>query len=144
LLLALVAASLVIPLAQKKRLIDDMEPQVATAMEAAKEGSRLKRSIELFATGSAELVALRESRPAIVAIIDEFSRVLPDDTWLTRIDITGTEIQIQGQSKSAASLIGLIEESPSLENARFRSPVTQVANSDAESFHLSAEWSGEE
>ena len=139
--LVLLVAVVAIPLLQKRHLIAELEPQVTAAMEAAQEGSRLKRNIELIATGSAELLARKEARPMAIAIVDEMSRILPDNTWVSRIDIAGNEIQIQGQSEAAESLIGLIEESPSFENARFRSPVTQIPQTDSENFHLSANWS---
>lgn len=139
-LLLLIASAVAIPIVQKQRLIADLEPQVAAATEAAKEGNALRQSIETIATGSQELLRRKEAQPMVLVLIDELSRILPDDTWLSRIDIAGREIQIQGQSASAAALIGLVEDSPLFENARFRSPVTQVARSDEERFHLSTEW----
>ena len=139
--LALLVAVIAIPLLQKRQQVSEFQPLVTAAMEAAQEGSRLKRNIELIATGSAELIVRKEARPTTIAIIDEMSRILPDNTWLSRIDIASDEIQIQGQSEAAESLIGLIEESPTFENARFRSPVTQVPQTEAERFHLSANWS---
>ncbi len=139
--LALLVAVIAIPLLQKRQQVSEFKPLVTAAMEAAQEGSRLKRNIELIATGSAELIVRKEARPTTIAIIDEMSRILPDNTWLSRIDIASDEIQIQGQSEAAESLIGLIEESPTFENARFRSPVTQVPQTEAERFHLSANWS---
>lgn len=142
--LVLLASVIAIPLFQKQQQVAELEPKVAAAMKAAQEGSRLKRNIELITRGSAELIARKEVRPTTIAIIDEMSRILPDNTWLSRIDIAGDEIQIQGQSETAASLISLIEESPALENARFRSPLTQIPQTDAERFHLSANWSTRE
>jgi general secretion pathway protein L len=139
--LVLLVAIIAIPLLQKRQQVTELGPQVTAAVEAAQEGSRLKRNIELVTTGSTELVARKESRPTTIAIIDEMSRILPDNTWLSRIDIAGDEIQIQGQSEAAESLISLIEESPTFENARFRSPVTQIPQTEAERFHLSANWS---
>ena len=139
--LVLLVAVFAIPLLQKQQQLAELEPRVVAAMEAAQEGSRIKRNIELIVTGSAELVARKQMRPMTIAIIDEISRVLPDNTWLSRIDISGDEIQIQGQSEAAESLISLIEEAPTFENARFRSPVTQIPQTDAERFHLSANWS---
>jgi len=140
LLLLLTGAAIAVPIVQKQRLIEELEPQVATATEAAKEGNALRQSIETIATGSQQLLQRKNSQPTTLALIDELSRIIPDDTWLSRIDIAGTEVQIQGQSRSAAALISLVEESPLFANARFRSPVTQVPRSDEERFHLSADW----
>jgi general secretion pathway protein L len=78
----------------------------------------------------------------VLELLDELTRILPDDTWITRLDIKGSELEIQGQSASAAALIPLIESSSILQNPRFRSPVTQIPRSDVERFHLSAETRG--
>jgi len=140
LLLLLVVTAVAVPIVQKQRLIAILEPQVAAATEAAKEGNALRQSIETIATGSQQLLQRKDAQPMTLTLIDELSRIIPDDTWLSRIDIAGTEVQIQGQSKSAEALIGLVENSPLFENARFRSPVTQVPRTDEERFHLSADW----
>jgi general secretion pathway protein L len=71
-------------------------------------------------------------------LLNEMSRVIPDDTWVNRIDINHDEVQLQGQSGSAAGLIALIEESPTFHSAQFRSPITQVTRTTLERFHLAA------
>jgi len=136
----LMVAVACVPLLQKRQLIAELEPQVAAAMEAAKEGTRLRRNIEIIATGAEELLQKKEAQPLLLELIDEMTRVIPDDTWLTRLDIAGNEIQVQGSSKSAAALIGLVEASPLYDATQFRSPVTQVPRTDDERFHLSTTW----
>ena len=79
----------------------------------------------------------------LLEIMDELTRILPDDTWITRLDMKGSELQIQGQSSSAAAVIPLIESSSILQNPSFRSPVTQAPRSEDERFHLSAEIRGQ-
>ena len=81
----------------------------------------------------------KKSTRLVLELIDELTRLLPDDTWITRLEMNGSEVHIQGQSPAAAALIPLLESSDSLQNARFRSPVTQQPLSDTERFHLSAE-----
>ena len=74
-----------------------------------------------------------------VQLVDEVSRILPDHTWVSRLDISATELQIQGQSEASSSLIAIVEASPYFENASFSSPVVQVQGTDADRFHLSAD-----
>ena len=136
-LLLIVAVSL--PLIHKQQLIRMLEPQVEEAIAEAKEGNQLREDVEKLAEGSSFLVQKKQSNLLVVQVINEVSRILPDHTWINRLDITGDEIQLQGQSSSAAALIALIESSPMLHNARFRSPVIQIPRTDAERFHLSAE-----
>ena len=74
----------------------------------------------------------------IVELIDEISRILPDHTWIARLDLSDDELQIQGQSSASSSLIGIIESSPWFENARFGSPVVQIAGTETDRFHITA------
>ena len=137
LLLLITVVSL--PLVQKKQVIRMLEPQVEEAIAEAKDGNQLRQDVEKLAEGSSFLVQKKQSNLLVVQVINEVSRILPNHTWISRLDIAGDEIQLQGQSSSAAALIAIIESSPMLHNARFRSPVIQIPRTDGERFHLSAE-----
>jgi len=135
----LLVAAVAIPIVQKERAIAEVEAQVQLAAAAAREGSELRRNLEKMAAASQFLTDRKASSVLAVQLIDEISRILPDDTWVARLDISHTEIQLQGQSAASASLIAIVEASPYFENARFRSPVVQIAGTDADRFHLSAD-----
>jgi len=92
-----------------------------------------------MADASRFLFEKKRSELMAVQLVDEVSKILPDHTWVTRLDVSATEMQIQGQSKASASLIALIEASPLFENVSFRSPVVQVPGTDEDRFHLSAD-----
>jgi general secretion pathway protein L len=72
-----------------------------------------------------------------VALLDEVTRILPDNTWLQELDIHGVEISMQGNTRSSANLIGLFEQSALLENANFKSPLVKVQGGE-ERFQLAA------
>ncbi len=80
-----------------------------------------------------------EKRGAVplVSILEEMSRVIPDSTWLTDIQIDGGKILFSGFSKSAAALIPRLEESKLFRAPTFRSPVVRVANQTGERFSIS-------
>jgi general secretion pathway protein L len=84
-------------------------------------------------------VEKKQATPLVLEIVNEVTRILPDDTWINQLDIKEQEVQIQGQSTSAAALIPSIESSEILQNARFRSPVTKMPGSSTERFHISAD-----
>ena len=92
-----------------------------------------------MADASRFLVEKKAAMTLTVELVDEISRILPDHTWVSRVDMSDGELQLQGQSLASASLIATIESSPSFENARFRSPVVQIAGTERERFHLSAD-----
>jgi len=135
----LTIAAILVPIQQKKQALVILEPRVAEAMEASGESARLRREIEQMTLASERLVEMKSARPMAMHLLDELTRITPDGTWLNRIDIRGDEIQIQGESSTAATLISLIDGSPIFTNPQFRSPVTQVPRTERERFHLSAE-----
>jgi len=140
--LLLLMGIIILPLVNKTRLIDQLESRIANAADKVTVVRRLNNEVERLNSGSVFLVNKKQARPLVVEIINELTHILPDDTWINRLLIKGDEIQIFGQSTTAAALIPLIESSDSLYNPRFRSSVTSSQGSNAERFHLSAEVTG--
>lgn len=138
LLAVLLVTAITIPIVQKNHAIAAVEAQVQAAAAEAREGAELRQALEKMAEASQFLVEKKASDLMIVELIDEISRILPDHTWVARVDLSGNELQIQGQSSAAASLIGIVESSPWFENARFGSPVVQIAGTNNERFHIAA------
>ncbi len=139
-------AAVALPLLQKVQLIQETEPQLKAAATEAQQGSQLRDDVAMLVDGTRYLEQKKQSSLMVVQLINEVSRILPDHTWISRFDIAGNELQLQGQSSSAAALIAIVESSPLLHNARFRSPVIQIPGSGEERFHLSADitWSLEQ
>lgn len=137
--LLLLAATLATPLIQKRQVINTLEPLLQSAAGQAKEAQILREEIDHLTAESRLLVDRKNSTLLALELVDELTRLLPDDTWITRLEINGPEVHLQGQSPAAATLIPLLESSDQLRNARFRSPVTQQPLSETERFHLSAE-----
>lgn len=142
--LVLLGVAIAMPIVQKDRVLDVLEEQVAAASAEAREGNQLRRELEQMADASRFLFEKKRADVMAVQYVEEVSRILPDHTFLTRLDLSETELQIQGQSTASSSLISIIESSALFENASFRAPVVQVAGTDADRFHLSAEIVREE
>jgi general secretion pathway protein L len=138
LLAILLVAAVSIPIVQKNRAIAEVEAQVQGAAAEAREDANLRQDLERMAEASQFLFEKKSSDVMIVELIDEISRILPDHTWITRLDVSGTELQIQGRSSASSSLISIIESSPWFENVRFSSPVVQVAGTNEDRVHIAA------
>jgi general secretion pathway protein L len=138
LLAVLLVAAITIPIVQKNRAIEAVETQLQAAAAEARDGAELRRNLEKMAEASQFLAGKKASDVMIVEVIDEISRILPDNTWIARLDLSGTELQIQGQSSASSSLIKIIESSPWFEDVRFASPVVQIAGTDNDRVHIVA------
>ena len=137
-LAVLIVAAITIPIVQKNRAIEAVEAQVQAAAIEARQGAELRQDLEKMAEASQFLVKKKASDVMIVELVDEISRILPDHTWIARLDLSGSELQIQGQSGSSSSLIRIIESSPWFEDVRFASPVVQIAGTDNDRVHIVA------
>jgi general secretion pathway protein L len=136
-LLFITAISL--PLLHKRQLLRELEPQIIEAVAQAESANELRQQVERLVAGSGYLVRKKKTGVSILQTVNEMTRVLPDHTSINRLDISNSEVQLQGQSSSSATLISLLESSPILKNVRFRSPVIRIPSTGEERFHLSAE-----
>lgn len=136
--LLLLAFAVTVPIVQKDRAILEAESLVETAAAEAREGNKIRRELERLAAASRFLYEKKQREVMAVEVINEVSRILPDHTWLTRLDLSGDQIQLQGQSEASSSLIAIIEASPMFENVAFASPVVQVPGTESDRFLLSA------
>ena len=66
------------------------------------------------------------------------THLLPDDTWLTELELSRTEMQVTGYAASASTVLGLLDQSRRFGNASFRSPVMQDQHINREQFNISA------
>ena len=140
--LALLLGTIALPLVNKIQVVQTLEARIELATSRAEIIRRLRDEVESLSADSDFLLKKKQLTPLVLEIVNELTRILPDDTSINRLTIKGREIQIQGQSTAAAALIPLIESSDSLHNPRFRSSVTRSQGSNSERFNLSAEVTG--
>ena len=74
--------------------------------------------------------------PAVVIVLDELSKVLPDHTFVTELRFEGKTMQVIGVTRDAPSLIGLIEQSAQFTRATFFAPTTRSPGDVGDRFHI--------
>lgn len=141
LLLALLvgAAALAIPVWQKREAVLALLPVVDRAKQRAMEIDALRREQEKLAAEYNFMLLKKQFAPPLVVLLNELSRLLPDDTWVQQFSLKGSELQIQGETGSSSRLIALFENSRLLRDANFRSPLTKGDLPGSERYHLTAQ-----
>jgi general secretion pathway protein L len=137
----LLAAFLFAVYARGSAEIDSLNDQVADEGQHAARVERIAREI---VTTRREFAALarEKSQPLAVAVLADLTRILPDGTWLSEIQIDGRTVRIQGNSPSASELIGRIDSSGRFANAQFEAPVVQDAALHADHFSMVLDVAG--
>jgi general secretion pathway protein L len=70
----------------------------------------------------------RSKEPRIAEILSQLTQVLPDDSWIFELDLTGNQLRIVGYSASATALVGRLATVASFDNPHFQAPITPQVN----------------
>lgn len=136
--LLLVAAAVVLPIWQQRRLVIGAMNQVAQIQKSASQTLILRDQLDQILAASRMLAQKKQTVPPRVDLLRELTTILPDDTWVERLQISGDTLQIIGQSAKASALIGIVESSKLFNSSGFLSPVNTDPRTGKERFVLGA------
>lgn len=139
LLVAIVLALLAgFPLYERSQRVEALEAALAQPRAQAQRAQQVRAEIDALVEGRQFLGRKKAAQVPVLFVLDELTRLLPDNTWLSRFELNGQTLRIQGESGSASSLIGLLEDSELLMTVDFTSPVTINPRSRRERFSIEA------
>ena len=119
LLAAIALVGLTLPILQKREYAIALGRQVDTARAQAAVSEGVRTELERL-TGEYNFALERKyAFPPTVQVLDEITKLLPDDTWLTQMELKTSsrgkeaqrELMLRGESGNAGRLITLFEES---------------------------------
>ena len=134
----LAAVAVLLEFKHQKRLLDVFEASLAERHAASVHAEELRKRVDQLLDRSQYVARRKQSRPLFVEILDETTRLLPDDTWVAKFRLQDDQLTLSGYSAGASTLIEALEASPLLSQVRFASPVTLDAKQGIERFNLSA------
>ena len=134
----LAAAAVMLPIWQQRSLVLKALTRIDQAQKAAHQALTLRDQLDKALEASRMPISKKQAIPARVDLLRELTAILPDDTWLERLQIKGDAVQIIGQSGKASALISIVESSKLFSGATFTSPVTTDPRTGKERFMLSA------
>src|SRR5439155_1028585 len=127
---ALIAVAL--PLWQKREYAVEVGQTTDGTRKQAAAADALRQQVDQ-ATGEYNFaLGKKYAYPSSVQMLEDVTKLLPDDTWLTQLEIktitkgkeTHREMLLRGESGNAGRLISALEESKLFEQAAPRSPTT--------------------
>ncbi len=147
LLLGLCAVAVALPVWQKREYTIALLRIVDGAREQAAVSEGLRTQLERETSDYNFPLERKFAFPSSVQVLDEITKLLPDDTWLTQMEVktqargkdTQRELLMRGESGNAGRLITLFEESKVFTQAAPRSPTTKIQPGPGEIFDLAAQ-----
>jgi len=146
LLAAFVLAATVLPVWQKRDYAIALAELTDRARGQAAVSETLRAEIERQVADYNFALERKFTYPPAVQILDDVSRLLPDDTWLTQLELRtsrGKEVQrelsLRGESANAGRLVTVLEDSRLFTQAAPRSPTTKIQPGPGEIFDVGAQ-----
>ncbi|MEP7061724.1 MAG: PilN domain-containing protein [Betaproteobacteria bacterium] len=144
LLLALAAAVAIVPLWHKRDYAITMMHTADAAAVRAQQSDRLRSELDRMVGEYNFALERKYSTPGVAQVLDEVTRLLPDDTWLTQFEVKSSirgkvaqrELFMRGESANAGKLISLLENATLVGQAAPRSPTTKLQPGPGESFDI--------
>ena len=119
--------------------VETMQSEVEKAAAAAGQVLELKKNLQDSVNGANFLAEKKHKHPLLVALLDDLTYRLDDDTYLERLSIEDSQIQLQGQAKNAAGLISVLTASPYLANPKLEGQIQPDPRTGKDRFTITAE-----
>ena len=135
----LALAALMTPLLRQEMVLAALDREIAIGRTAAAEADSLRQEIDRL-SGSADFVEReRDKAGRPLAVLAATTDVMPDDTYLTEIELRGHKVTLTGHSAAASRLIGALAAIREFRNPGFAAPVTRIEAAHSELFTIIAE-----
>ncbi|HEB78299.1 MAG TPA: hypothetical protein ENI90_07220 [Methylothermaceae bacterium] len=144
LLIGLITVAMTMPILHQQQTIAKLERAVRQTRKAAREANQLQRKVATLKQQAHFVLDKKQAARPLIAVLEELSQRLPEDTWLTGFHYRQGKLQIDGKSPAASKLVELLEKSPYFRNVHFVSPVTQDRVTGMERFRISMEVSSDD
>jgi general secretion pathway protein L len=139
----LLAMVMVLSLSLREHQIGELEEAIASVQGEARKVAQIRKQIEDTSEAAGFLATRRAESPLAIELLADITRILPDDTYLDRLVINKSSVQIQGKSRNAQQLIEVVNNSPLLYAAAFRGSTRLDARTGLEIFEINAQVDAE-
>lgn len=143
----LALATILFPIWQKRATVRALEPLVKEAQVRAEAAESLHRQLIAQQDEHNFLLAKKRAQPMAIDVLDEATRILPDDTWVHMLELKSDpknpgknfDLQVRGETGISGKLIAVFEESRLFAQTAYKSPVTKGQPGAGDLFHVGAE-----
>ena len=147
LLIGVTLIAVALPVWQKREYAIALNDVASQAFQDAAVSESLRAQLDRQVGDYNFALERKYAYPSTVHVLDDVTRLLPDDTWLTQLEIKtngrGKEAQhdllIRGESANAGRLVTLLEDSRMFAQAAPRSPTTKIQPGPGEIFDVGAQ-----
>jgi general secretion pathway protein L len=135
----MVAVAIALPFIQQSIASARLDTRIEAVKPQVMEAEKLRKKIANGATTADAIAAARNQLGTPLQSIALLTDLLPDDTYLTALNVRQRKLTISGRSAAAARLIGAMAANPLIHNPAFTAPVIRDETNGGEMFSIRAE-----
>jgi general secretion pathway protein L len=136
---AMVAVAITLPFILQSVASARLDARIEAVKPQVVEAEKLRKKIATGATTADAIAAARNQLGTPLQSIALLTDLLPDDTYLTALNVRQRKLTISGRSAAAARLIGAMAANPLIHNPAFTAPVIRDETNGGEMFSIRAE-----
>lgn len=136
---ALALGAVITPFVRQELALAALDREVATGRRAAAEAESLRREIDQLSGSAGFIESERDKAGRPLVVLATATRLLPDDTYLTEMELRQRKLTLSGRSGAAARLIPALAAEGEFRNPGFSAPVTRLEALKSELFTINAE-----
>jgi len=136
---ALAVAAVATPFVRQELTVASLNREIGSARAAAAEADTLRQDIDRLSGSAGFIESERDKAGRPLVVLAATTRILPDDTYLTEMEMRQRKVILSGRSAGAARLIGALAADPEFRNPGFSAPVTRLEALRTELFTINTE-----
>jgi general secretion pathway protein L len=136
---ALAFAAVAAPFVRQELTLSSLEREIAGGRAGAAEAESLRQEIDRLSGSAGFIEGERDKAGRPLSVLAAATRILPDDTFLTEMELRQRKVTFSGRSAGAARLIGALAADGEFRNPAFSAPVTRLEALRTELFTINAE-----
>jgi general secretion pathway protein L len=118
--------------------VESLRAETEERHDEARAAAKLRDNLEEAALAANFLAIEKGRQPSMVQMLAELTKLLPDDTYLERLNSTRGEITLSGQSSQAAKLVEILQSSTLLRSPALSGPIQPDARTQKDRFNITA------
>ncbi|MFC3228224.1 PilN domain-containing protein [Marinibaculum pumilum] len=132
-LLVAAFAFYVIRLDQQAESLQQLAADKGRLAQAAMKLARQRETTE----AALAMLQKRRAEPAPLQILNELTILVPENSWVSRVQVQGQKVEIVGVSPNVSKLVDSLNRDQLFANPKFLSPITGTEDGKAQRFDIS-------
>jgi general secretion pathway protein L len=141
-LIAMWILYMIAPLRIEGKRLSELDRQLQLRKEDVRSVEALKTEIDDLRKEIAAVEDFKQNAPLTLDIMRELTMIIPKNTWLTRVRVSESTVNIEGYATSASTLLPKLEASNYFKKAEFASPTFRDKRMNADRFNIKMEIEG--